>query len=381
MKFMATMKEKKTIALKFTDTDADLFRDLAIENELERPELALKLMELAGKIRPKGPFIKNKTLQFKNDVAKTLDIEGDCSYILDEEQRIKYYLSNDVVKIKSKINTPSKYTVDKPFIFKKDIYENDNAYYLQDLRQITKPFPDSVSLPVQCGDALRKRDESIFIKARKINDKRSILLKLNNKRHWKDYKHVIEYDRPWSDKVDDVVWRGGNTGFSSGQVRLEFVKKYFNTFNIGFSEIINNLSKNNLDKVTYDSICEKYVVGKLSMQEQLKYKFIVSLEGNDVSTGLKWIMNSNSVPIMKKPSVETWMMEGLLEPFVHYLPLNDDMSNLPDLINWGKNNPNECMKIARNGQVFMSQFNNEEREMNLQRMIIMNYFISLYSEA
>ncbi|ENT7385234.1 hypothetical protein ACXLUW_000800 [Campylobacter coli] len=33
----------------------------------------------------------------------------------------------------------------------------------------------------------------------------------------------------------------------------------------------------------------------LSKKEQMKYKFIISLEGNDVASNLKWEMNSNSL--------------------------------------------------------------------------------------
>ncbi len=32
-----------------------------------------------------------------------------------------------------------------------------------------------------------------------------------------------------------------------------------------------------------------------SMADQLKFKYFLSLEGNDVATGLKWMLLSNSV--------------------------------------------------------------------------------------
>ena len=49
---------------------------------------------------------------------------------------------------------------------------------------------------------------------------------------------------------------------------------------------------------------------KLSILEQLEYKFVLCLEGNDVATNLKWVMSSNSLAVMPKPRYETWFMEG-----------------------------------------------------------------------
>lgn len=48
----------------------------------------------------------------------------------------------------------------------------------------------------------------------------------------------------------------------------------------------------------------------MPINQQLQNKIIISIEGNDVATNLKWAMNSNSVTIMPKPKFETWFAEG-----------------------------------------------------------------------
>lgn len=54
---------------------------------------------------------------------------------------------------------------------------------------------------------------------------------------------------------------------------------------------------------------------RLSIEELLKYKAIIMLEGNDVSSGLKWALYSTSVVIATYPFLSTsWAMEELLEP-------------------------------------------------------------------
>ena len=42
---------------------------------------------------------------------------------------------------------------------------------------------------------------------------------------------------------------------------------------------------------------------KVSIDYHLKHKFILCIEGNDVASNLKWVMSSNSVAVMPKPSL------------------------------------------------------------------------------
>ena len=62
----------------------------------------------------------------------------------------------------------------------------------------------------------------------------------------------------------------------------------------------------------------------LSKKEQMKYKFIISLEGNDVASNLKWEMNSNSLVLAPKITCETWFMEGTLKPNYHFALIDND---------------------------------------------------------
>jgi len=42
----------------------------------------------------------------------------------------------------------------------------------------------------------------------------------------------------------------------------------------------------------------KWTVEKSALHQHLKYKFVLSLEVNDVASNLKWIMSSNSIAVM-----------------------------------------------------------------------------------
>jgi hypothetical protein len=58
------------------------------------------------------------------------------------------------------------------------------------------------------------------------------------------------------------------------------------------------------------------------------------LEGNDVASGLKWALLSQSVVLMPYPTHTSWAMEELLEPWVHYVPLNENATDVEDKMKW-----------------------------------------------
>lgn len=61
---------------------------------------------------------------------------------------------------------------------------------------------------------------------------------------------------------------------------------------------------------------------------------------------LKWQLASNSVVFMTRPSVVSFLMEDLLVPYVHYIPLQDDFSDLEDMVRWAKKNDKKARWIA-----------------------------------
>ena len=93
--------------------------------------------------------------------------------------------------------------------------------------------------------------------------------------------------------------------------------------------------------------------GKLDISQMLKYKYILSIEGNDVSSGLKWMLFSNSVVFLPPITYESWAMESLLEPFVHYIPVYSNMTNLEGMVRWAESHPTKVKEIAYRSTLFI----------------------------
>jgi hypothetical protein len=189
----------------------------------------------------------------------------------------------------------------------------------------------------------------------------------NYDRHFSPLTSVPERDIPWEEKKDAAIWRGALTGknrvrgnpnkYSEEELcrqipRCNLVLKH------GRSALVDaqlvHVRKDQKQPVP-PSINETAMFGdSLTMEELLKYKVIIMLEGNDVSSGLKWALFSESVVMMPQPTCTSWALEELLEPWVHYVPLTDDLSDVEEKMQWVIDNDAKAREIARRGQLWMT---------------------------
>ena len=118
--------------------------------------------------------------------------------------------------------------------------------------------------------------------------------------------------KSFGEKQDKLVWRGG----AYKKLRRGFVERFYNHPQCDVGQ-----TNSPEEQVPWQKPF-------MSIENQLDYKFIFCPEGNDVATNLKWAMSSNSLCFMLKPTCETWFMEGLLEPGVHYVEIANDYKDL-----------------------------------------------------
>lgn len=206
------------------------------------------------------------------------------------------------------------------------------------------------------GDITHVPDFPTIVKSRPIGDHNanSVILNLDKVRHF----IFVNDKKPFAGKKDMLIGRGAVTQ----PHRKRFQELYFNhpLCNIG--------------QVNMDNEGNKFLVEKMTIDEQLEYKFILSLEGNDVATNLKWVMSSNSLAVMPRPKYETWFMEGTLVPNYHYVLIKDDYSDLEERLTYYIEHPEEAIEIARNANEYVNQFRNKKREDVISLLVLDKYF-------
>ena len=228
--------------------------------------------------------------------------------------------------------------------------------YYADTKRVVRHFPENKRFDYVFGDVTYVPDTPSFVKSRPISEdnQNSVLLKLNAVRHYKFLPDSLGFEskRPFA------VWRG----MVYHQHRRDFVDMYW-------SSSLANIGHND-EKLSN----EPSYKGFLSIEEQLNYRYIISIEGKDVATNLKWAMASNSLVMMRKPKFETWFMEGLLVPGVHYVELKEDFSDLEEKIEYYNLHTSEALEIIEHAHKHVTQFFDSEKEQFVSLLVAKKYF-------
>ena len=228
--------------------------------------------------------------------------------------------------------------------------------YHMDLYEYTRYFDPDLEVPCRFGDQTDVPAHPTIVKARPIagDNANSILFKLNKIRHFL----FVADPRRFEDKENKLVWRGN----AFRENRRNFLAQYHDHERCD----VGHAHRGKGD--------HPWTRERLSVADQLKCKFILSMEGNDVASNLKWILSSNSVCFMAKPRCETWFMEGRLVPGVHYVLLADDYSDLPERIDYYSAHAAEALEIIRNAHAHVDQFRDRETEDLISLLVLKKYF-------
>ena len=228
--------------------------------------------------------------------------------------------------------------------------------YFFDFYETARYFDQNWLANVLFMDVIHVPEVPTFQKSRPIhsNNANAVLLKMDKKRHF----FFVEDDLKFAEKKNMLIGRGSVTQ----PHRIRFMDMYFTHPMCDLGQV-NRVGGN-----------AKWLKPKLSTRAHLKYKFILSLEGNDVATNLKWIMSSNSIAVMPKPKYETWFMEGRLIPDHHYILIRDDYSDLEERLHHYITNTDQAERIISNANAYVKQFEDQKREELLGLMVMGKYF-------
>jgi len=230
--------------------------------------------------------------------------------------------------------------------------------YCFDLLEHLRLFDPRLRLAYRFGDETAVPPTPTIVKARPIagDNRNSVLFKLNKIRHFR----VAKDKRRFADKRDQVVWRG--------KARQPHRKAML--------EALHGNPWCDLGRTDVRADDRRWLVPYMPMERQLDYKFVLSIEGNDVATNLKWIFTSNSACVMRRPRFESWFMEGTLVPDHHYICVADDHSDLPEKVRYYSRRPDLAERIVRNAQAHAAQFRDERRERAISLLVLLRYFVA-----
>jgi len=176
---------------------------------------------------------------------------------------------------------------------------------------------------------------------------------------------------PWKNKVEKLFWRGATTGgdYNSSNWR-EMARSKMVLFALKHPRLANARFSSRCQGA--ESVSEmRYLLGSyITSSDAVAFKYLVDIDGNACTySRCYWILLSNSVMLKQVTRYRQWYYRGLT-PGLHYIPLEEDLSDLEDKLAWAKEHDEECRHMAKAATRFAVENLNKEQLQSYFRLVI-----------
>jgi len=207
-------------------------------------------------------------------------------------------------------------------------------------------------------------DKGICVFSKKTNGKNTLI---PDAYAMNEYGTSLTKNDPYVYKIPKAIFAGFSTG---NMVDLEKNERLsFSNWALdqdGIDSYITGIVQINEEMVStsyprYKEFMNKYI----SEEEQMKYKYIISIDGNGPAWNrIPWILNSKSILIKKQSDMINWYYP-LLEENRHYISFDTNESILGAL----KNNDSQ---IIKNANAFVKDYLDKDSQMLYMYNVIKN---------
>lgn len=151
----------------------------------------------------------------------------------------------------------------------------------------------------------------------------------------------------WEDRKPIAFWRGGSSGCERPTLRLRVLECLYRNPNADVRFTPGGWDFN--DRVIPK---EYFTEQRASIEDHVQNKYILIVDGNCIASAHQWVFGSGSVPIMITHPDNNYWFKRFLKPMVHYVPVNYDLSDLPEKLQWLVDHDAEAKEIAQQALLF-----------------------------
>ncbi len=174
----------------------------------------------------------------------------------------------------------------------------------------------------------------------------------------KFFPYSVEYSKltyiPWKPRKTMAVFRGSSTGKgvdNKTNLRLKLCEMIHPLLDVG-------ITKYSTRPRVINGRLEIQKIGKISNfispQEQMNYKFVINIDGHVSSFRLARELECGFCVLLVESQYKLWFSH-LLVPYVHYVPVNSNLDNLYEILDWCESHLKDCEKIAENARKFATE--------------------------
>lgn len=108
-------------------------------------------------------------------------------------------------------------------------------------------------------------------------------------------------------------------------------------------------------------------------KDHLAYKYLLDIDGNSCCySRTYWILLSNSLMLKQVTDNRQWFYKGL-QPYHQFVPVEQNLSDLFEKLEWCKSHDREARNIAKNGTVFALQYLQYDSNMQFLKELLLSY--------
>lgn len=189
---------------------------------------------------------------------------------------------------------------------------------------------------------------------------------------YKGFEDQIE--TKWSNKIDKVIFRGATTdcGYDDKTSARYLAHKLSAQGDIPELDAgITKLWFNDIQLANSNLSYPQRIntVKPIPFVQMSKYKYILNIDGSVTAFRLSAELAFGSVILKVESKYKIWYLH-LLKPWVHYIPIKSDLSDLKEKIQWCKSNQSACEEIAANARKFYFQYISKQSMMDYVQQIL-----------
>ena len=185
-------------------------------------------------------------------------------------------------------------------------------------------------------------------------------------RGYEEHRHLARANiTEWDARSDRIVWRGQTTGAGTvskthlsvddadllPRVRLCLALKDTPGTDVKLSTV----SQSSDNRLHADRLSEAGILGEyVSPLTWHGLKFAIDIDGNTNAWSnlyTRLVMGCCVLKVTSAHGYRQWYYDDM-EPWIHYVPVQADLSDLRDRIAWCRAHLGECRRIAAEGQAF-----------------------------
>ena len=162
----------------------------------------------------------------------------------------------------------------------------------------------------------------------------------------------------WESKKDIAFWRGGDAfshrDYNKRNFAVELSRKYPKLLDVKFTLTLKD-SKSFFERKLKYAYKFFSIDPWVSFTKYIEHKMLLDLEGNTVSyPAIYWKLFSNSVVLKQVTNNEIWASDQFI-PWLHFVPVKEDLKDLIEKINWVKEHDAHAKQIAATSDDFMKK--------------------------